>query len=237
MGRILVLQHVWECPTGYVGELLQEHKIEHDIVNVETDTLPEATMYDAVIAFGGSQHIYAVDDYPYFLQERALIQTIIEHEIPFLGICLGGQLLSDVLGGKVRKHTMTEIGFFDVELTEEGKKDPLFVGLPGYQKVYHWHEDTFALPEGALLLARSDNTENQAFRYGSKAYGLQYHIELDEELLHLWLEYPEFKQSVIDTIGDKAYEKIVGEKPLHHPTYLSHTRIMIENFLRISALI
>ncbi|HEY4385281.1 MAG TPA: type 1 glutamine amidotransferase, partial [Ktedonobacteraceae bacterium] len=196
MGRVLALQHIWDNPEGYLGELLHEYGIEYEVVNVETDDLPDPTAYTAVIAFGGSQHVYAEDQYPYFVQEQQLIRTVLEKEIPFLGICLGSQLLAKVLGSEVRKHTMTEIGFFDVEITEAGKKDPLYAGLPGYQKIYHWHADTFTLPTGATLLATHQNTENQAFRYGRRAYGIQYHVELNPEMLHLWLHHPDARQSV-----------------------------------------
>ncbi len=236
-GRVLALQHVWENPKGYIGELLHEYGIEYEVVNVESEALPDPSEYAAVIAFGGSQHVYGDDQEPYFTHERALIRTIVERDIPFLGICLGCQLLADVVGGEVRKHTMTEIGFFDVELTEAGKKDSLYTGLPGYQKIYHWHEDTFTLPPGATLLATNENAENQAFRYGRRAYGVQYHIELDPETLHMWLHYPEFKQSIIETIGEEAYSIIIAEEPLHYPIYRRHTRIVFENFLRISELL
>jgi GMP synthase (glutamine-hydrolysing) len=235
--QVLVLQHMRDDPAAYVGEILHDNGIEYDVVMVESETLPDPDGYGAIIAFGGSQHVYEKELYPYFVQERTFIRTVIQREIPFLGICLGGQLLADALEGEVRKHSMTEIGFFDVELTEAGKADPLYAGLPGYQKVYHWHEDTFVLPEGAILLATHENTENQAFRYGRRAYGLQYHIELDKETLHTWLHVPESKQSVIETIGEEAYALIVAEEPRQYPIYQKHTRIIVENFLRISELI
>ena len=237
MKRVLALQHVWENPKGYVGELLHEYGVDYDVVNVETDALPDPTEYAAVITFGGSQHVYEDDHHPYFTQERALIRTVVEQDIPFLGICLGCQLLADVMGGEVRKHTMTEIGFFDVELTEAGKQDPLYAGLPGYQKIYHWHEDTFTLPPGAILLATSENTENQAFRVGRRAYGVQYHIELDPETLQIWLYHPEFKQSIIETLGEEEYAVLVEQEPFHYPIYRNHTQIVLENFLRISELL
>ena len=237
MGRVLALQHVWENPVGRLGNLLHEHGIEYDTVDVETQNLPDPSAYHAVIAFGGSQHLYAEDQYPYFAQEQELIRTVLEKEIPFLGICLGSQLLAKVLGGVVKKHTMTEIGFFDVEFTDAGKKDPLYAGLPGHQKIYHWHADTFTLPTGASLLATNENTVNQAFRYGKRAYGIQYHVELDSDMLYHWLHHPDAKESVIKEIGEEGHGAIVAGEPLHYPIYLSHTRVMFENFLRISELI
>jgi len=237
MKRVLALQHVWESPTGALGEILQEHGIDCDTVNVEEEALPDPGVYDAIIAFGGSQHVYQEEKHPYFMQEKGLIRSAVEQDIPYLGICLGGQLLADTLGGMVKQHTMAEIGFFEIPLTEDGRKDPLFAGLPGYQKVFHWHEDAFDIPAGGILLATSETTENQAFRYGRCAYGLQYHIELNPDLLDLWLGHPEFKQSIIDTVGIDAYSNIERERHTHYVTYREHTRIMFENFLRIGRLI
>ncbi len=211
MKRVLALQHVWECPTGALGEILQEHGIDCDTVNVEEEALPDPGVYDAIIAFGGSQHVYQEEKHPYFMQEKGLIRSAVEQDIPYLGICLGGQL--------------------------HGRKDPLFAGLPGYQKVFHWHEDAFDIPAGGILLATSETTENQAFRYGRCAYGLQYHIELNPDLLDLWLGHPEFKQSIIDIVGIDAYSNIERERHTHYVTYREHTRIMFENFLRIGRLI
>jgi GMP synthase (glutamine-hydrolysing) len=235
--RVLTLQHVWENPKGFVGELLDTYHIAHDVIDVEKDALPDPANYSAIIAFGGSQHAYDEHLYPYFNPEKALIQQAVAQNIPFLGICLGGQLLSTALGGQVKRHTMTEIGFFDVQLTEAGQKDPLFAGLPGYQKVFHWHEDTFDLPPGAVLLATSTNTENQAFRYGQRAYGLQYHIEIDNATLDTWLYHPEMKESMVDTLGQTAYQTIAQESHAQLPAYHEHTTIVFKNFLRLSSLI
>jgi GMP synthase-like glutamine amidotransferase len=222
---------------GYLGELLQEHNISYDLVDVETDPIPDSTPYHALIVFGGFQHANDDHKYPYFFQEKILLRRAIEQDKPFLGICLGGQLLAHVLGAAVKRHSMTEIGFFDVPFTDEGQKDPLYEGLPGYQKVFQWHEDTFDLPAGAVRLATNHNTENQAFRFGRHAYGLQYHIELNPQMLDTWLHYPAFKQDIINTLGAEAYDTLEREQAAQYPVYRAHTRIMFENFLRISKLL
>jgi GMP synthase-like glutamine amidotransferase len=222
---------------GLLAEIVKERGLACDVVNVEEATLPDPTSYAAIIALGGPQHVYNIDKYPYFTQEKALICRAIKHDIPFLGICLGGQLLAAALGGQVSHHTLTEIGFYNVPLTNTGQQDPLFMGLPGYQKVFHWHEDTFELPPGSILLATNETTSNQAFRYGSRAYGLQYHIELNSELFDLWLELPEFQQEIIAAIGTDAYTDIQQERFTHYEIYRNHTSILFENFLGISGLI
>jgi GMP synthase-like glutamine amidotransferase len=234
--RILLLQHVWDNHKGYVGQLLDEYAIPYDVIDVEQNSIPAPQPYGAIIAFGGSQHLYMVDQYPYLVQERALLHTAVEQDIPFLGICLGGQLLANTFGGKVRKHTVAEFGFLEVQLTDEGRRDPLFSALPGYQSVFHWHEDTFDLPAGATLLATSNVTTNQAFRYGHRAYGLQYHIEIDDTTLNTWLYDPECKQSILETQGMQIYRATEQTRATLLPAYHKHSRIMIENFLRISEL-
>ncbi len=237
MQKVLILQHAWESPKGFVGSILDEYHITHEVVDVEREALPDPIDYTAIIAFGGDQHVYDDHLYPYFNQEKTLIQQIVKQNIPFLGICLGGQLLAAALGGQVKQHHMTEIGFFDVQLTEAGKHDPLFAGLPGYQKVFHWHEDTFDLPPEAVLLATNENTENQAFRYGQNAYGLQYHIEIDDPTLDTWLYEPSLKESMLATLGLAAYQTLEKERSTQLPMYQEHTKLMVKNFLQSSGLI
>ena len=124
-----------------------------------------------------------------------------------------------------------------MQLTEEGRKDPLFAGLPGYQQVIHWHEDTFDIPEGAVQLATNARTQNQAFRYGRHAYGTQYHIELTPGMLDVWLYYPEYRGEIVRVLGEEAAEKFVRDRERLYPLYREHTRIMYENFLRIAGLL
>jgi GMP synthase-like glutamine amidotransferase len=237
MKRVLALQHVWDDPVGYLGELLHKYGIGYDVAHVETEPLPNPAGYGALLVLGGFQHAYDDETYPYFVQEKQWIRKAIEQEIPFLGICLGGQLLAHVLGGSVKRHTMTEIGFFRVQLTKEGEADPLYEGLPGYQEVFQWHEDIFDIPAGALRLATHSNAENQAFRYGRCAYGLQYHIELTPAMLDLWLHHPEFRTEIMKTLGEDGYHALEREQATRYPTYRQHSQILFRNFLRLSSLI
>jgi GMP synthase (glutamine-hydrolysing) len=236
MRRVLLLQHVWDNAPGYVGTILQRQRISFDVVQVETEAIPDLSKYSAVVALGGPQHVYEKERHPYFVPEQALIRQAVEQDIPYLGICLGGQLLADVLGGRVSRHTLAEVGFSDVQFTEAGKNDPLYKGLPGYQKVVHWHKDFFDLPSGAILLASNAHTMNQAFRYGKRAYGLQYHIEVDPQTFDIWLYDPACRQELINTLGIEGYHQLEAKRPIQAPIYQEHTRIMFENFLKISEL-
>ena len=235
--RVLALQHVWDDHTGHIGEILQEYHITCDTINVEAEAVPDPTPYDAIIVFGGSQQAYDDERYPYFVQEKLMLRKAIEQNMPFLGLCLGGQLLAAVLGAPVKRHTITEIGFFDVPLTEAGQADPLFAGLPSAPKVFHWHEDIFDLPQGATLLASTETTPNQAFRFGEHIYGLQYHIELNAEMLDTWLHHSSLQPDIINILGQAGYEQLERETEHAFPLYFAHSRLLFENFLRIAKLI
>ena len=143
MKRVLALQFIWDDPPGYLGEIMEEHQIVCDVIKVEEEAVPDPAEYDALIAMGGPQHVGHNDTYPYLVGVTAAIRRAVEKEVPYLGLCLGGQLLASAMGAQVKKHTDASIGFYEIQFTAEGKKDPLFKGLPGYQQVIHWHEDTF----------------------------------------------------------------------------------------------
>ncbi len=129
-----------------------------------------------------------VDCYPHLAHEVLMIREAMEREIPVLGICLGAQLMAKSLGVSVRKNPQPEIGWYDLHLTAEGKKDPLFAHFQPCEKIFQWHEDAFTLPASAVLLASSPDCPIQAFRYGNKAYAFQFHLEVDEPMIHRWLK-------------------------------------------------
>lgn len=234
MKPILIIQNIWDDPVGYIGDLLTSYGVPSEVVKAEQGTIPEPQAYGALIVLGGAQNANEDDKYPYLKLEKARIRQAVEQETPFLGICLGGQLLASVLNAQVSRHTLTEIGFSNVQLTEEGQSDPLYARLSGFQCVYQWHEDTFAIPQGAVRLATNAQTENQAFRFGRNAYGLQYHIELTPTMLDTWLHHPSLQQEVIEVLGQDGYQQLEQNSHLYYPLYQEHTRIMIENFLSIA---
>lgn len=136
MKRVLALQNYWDDPPGYLGEIMQEHDIPCDIVRADVDPFPDPATYSAIFALGGPQNANAYDKYPYLLREKELLRAVVEQDIPYLGICLGGQLLASALNAPITRHHMTEIGFFAVQLTSEGEKDPLFQGYRAISRLY-----------------------------------------------------------------------------------------------------
>lgn len=237
MKRVLALQFCWDDPPGYLGEIMQEHNVSYEVVEVDKNPVPNPGEFDALLAMGGFQHVGDNEAYPYLAEVEFAILQAVEGQIPYLGICLGGQLLAHALGAPVKRHSITPLGFYKVSKTEEGKTDPLFRNLPDCLQVFHWHEDTFGIPKEAVQLASNKQTENQAFRFGRHAYGTQYHIEVTPEIIDTWFHFPEYRQEIERALGEGAVDQYVGNSARLFPLYHQHSRIMFENFLTIAGLL
>lgn len=178
--RLLVLQHCPVTPIGLVGERAIERGAE--LVTLfphDGDRVPETMAgYDGLIVLGGPMH--AGDDarYPAFAPILSLIRECGAANAPVLGFCLGAQLIARAFGQQVYRFGGLEVGYPEVHLTPDGRSDPLFQGLDSEQRVMQMHEDSFDLPQEAVLLMRNDTCENQAFRVGTSIYGIQAHPEV-----------------------------------------------------------
>ena len=194
MAKVLVFQHVAAEPLGTLDPMLRQrgHRIRYVNFHRDPDASADIARYDALIVLGGPQMPDQGDRYPHLKFEMACIEEALNREIPVLGICLGAQLLAYTLGGGVRPMKQWEIGWYDLEPTHMAAADPLFCALVEPSPVFQWHGYTFDLPADTTQLARSDTCENQAFRYGHNAWGLQCHLELDERLINRWLGLPEY---------------------------------------------
>lgn len=142
------------------------------------DPLPDPDQFDALIVMGGPMGADDEQRYPWLDGEKRLIAASLERDRKILGVCLGAQIIARVLGAPVTRNPQREIGWFPVQSTEAGRADPIGAVFDDGQPVLHWHGDTFAIPHGAVHLARSWGCENQAFRYGEQVLGLQFHLEL-----------------------------------------------------------
>ena len=143
----------------------------------EAPLVPSVDDFDALVVMGGPMSVYEEDKYPWLVEETRVIREAMEAGIPVLGICLGSQFMAAALGAQVYAGDNKEIGWFEVNLSESGKSSVL--GKLDGAKVFHWHGDTFEVPEGAKLLAFSEATPHQAFLYGANALALQFHLEVN----------------------------------------------------------
>ncbi len=138
---------------------------------------PALDAFDLLVIMGGPMSIHEHRTHPWLPAEKDFLKTVIAARKPVLGICLGAQLLADVLGGKVFQNPAKEIGWFPVRMLDRSAP---FGAFPERLTVMHWHGDTFTIPEGARRVAESDGCANQAFVYGDRVVGLQFHIELEK---------------------------------------------------------
>jgi len=164
------------------GTPVEEHRAE------TSDTLPAIEEVSGVVMFGGAMNVDMTDRYPFLGRERDFVREAVTAGVPYLGICLGAQMLARALDHRVYPAGVREIGFNALRPTPEAVRDPLVSVFGEGDMVFHWHEDTFDLPDGAVLLARGDHVPMQAFRIGDHAWGLQFHVEIDRPELELWLK-------------------------------------------------
>jgi len=184
---VLVFQHDPFDGPGYLGEALLRRGASLTIIRLDDgETVPDASAYDMLLVMGGIMNVYQEDKYPWLVEETQAIRRAVEAGKAVMGVCLGGQLLAKALGARVRLGAATEIGLTPIILTEAGKADPLFEGLPQVEAV-EWHDDTFDIPTGAVALARSQGCPHQAFRFGERVYGLQFHPEVSPTMLAEWI--------------------------------------------------
>jgi GMP synthase (glutamine-hydrolysing) len=150
--------------------------------------LPELSEISGIILFGGVMNVDETDRFPYLADEHALVRSAVDADVPYLGICLGAQMLARALDHPVYRAGIREIGFHPLHPTPQTSSDPLLSAFDDGDRVFHWHEDTFDLPEGSTQLATGDPIAMQAFRYSEAAWGLQFHIEVDRAEIELWLK-------------------------------------------------
>ncbi|NNC76978.1 MAG: type 1 glutamine amidotransferase [Woeseiaceae bacterium] len=202
--KILVFQHVPYEPLGTLDPLLKNAGFRIRYVNFGRDSAqrPELDKYEALIVLGGPMNSDQIDSYPNLVTEVEIIREALDREMSVLGICLGAQLLAKALGGSVSRNRWREIGWYDVELTDEGIADPVLCTFNHKQRVFQWHEDGIELPDGVTRLAGSPLSTVQAFRFGEHAYGFQFHLEVDASLIERWLTVPENQPTLSDE-GDR----------------------------------
>ena len=179
--HLAVLAHEPETGLGAFAAQLEANEVSYDVLCTTTGALPDYRGFDGTIALGGS---LAVHDDRLFAAHDWVRDAVLAGQ-PYLGVCLGGQLLASALGARVARGR-PEVGVHDVFLTDAAERDPLFAGLRARLPVLGWHEDSFDLPPGGVPLAGSVRSTYQAFRFGAVAYGLQFHPEVRVDDLARW---------------------------------------------------
>ena len=202
--KILVFQHVPYEPLGTLDPLLKEAGFRIRYVNFgrNPEHRPMLDGYAALIVLGGPMNSDQIDSYPNLRTEVEIIREAVDRDMSVLGICLGAQLLAKALGGAVARNPTREIGWYDVDLTDEGATDPVLSTFAPRQQVFQWHEDGIQLPDGCVHLASSPASQVQAFRHGEHAYGFQFHLEVDSSLVDRWLTVPDNQAVLEDEKGN-----------------------------------
>lgn len=180
--RLHYLQHVpFEDPAGILTWAKKRSDSVSSTLLFRGEVLPELDTFNFLVIMGGPMGVYDEERYPWLTDEKRFIEQALRREKTILGICLGAQLLADVLGAKVYRHSVKEIGWFPVRLTPPASRSAAFSALPGEFMAFHWHGDTFDIPAGCLHTAESDACSHQAFECQGRAFGLQFHLESTEE--------------------------------------------------------
>jgi len=224
--RIHYLQHVsFENP----GSILEWAKANNGLVTstqlYHDEALPEVSDFDWLVVMGGPMNIYEEDQYPWLKAEKELIKAAIAANKVVIGMCLGSQLIADIIGGKVVQNNQKEIGWFPITFSEEAKASPLFAFFPEHPVVFHWHGDTFVeLPEAATVIAASAACKNQAFVYQQRVFGFQFHLENTLPII----------EDLIANCGDEMIPGDYVQLPdevLAHPEYILQDNQWMAAFL------
>lgn len=183
------LQHAQHEQLGCIAPWLQRRGHRLTCTRLyEGDALPDPRSLDWLLVLGGPMNVYEDRRYPWLKPEKQFINDAIVNNVPVLGICLGAQLIADVLGAKVRRNVHSEIGFFDVIKTAEGGNYAPMHEMPQRFKAFHWHGDTYDIPAGAKQLHKSDACVNQSFSWGPRVLALQFHLEVTRKDAEAWLD-------------------------------------------------
>jgi GMP synthase-like glutamine amidotransferase len=216
----LIIKHVEIEGPGLIEYCLMQENISYQILNLKPGVhFPKLDDFTHIVVLGGPMNVYEEDRFPFLREEDLFIKETIQRGKTTLGICLGAQLIAKALGAKVLKSPVKEIGWYDVSLTQIGSQDPLFSNLPKTFPVFQWHEDTFEIPKSGKLIATSSSVPHQAFRYGEDTYGLQFHLEVTEEMIEEWMETYEEEFKGLQSSPPFSKNKIMAETQIKIETY------------------
>ena len=237
--NIIVLQHIKIEDPGYIKDLMLEDGFKLTTIELdEGEKIPKnLNEFDGMFCMGGPMDTYMEKDYPWLIEEKKRIKEFVkELKKPYLGFCLGCQLLGEVIGGKVVRSNPAEIGIMDINFTKEKASDKLFSEFPDKIKSLQWH--SFEVKEiednnQVTLLASSPITKYQIFKYQNHAYGIQFHIEIKDTTVNEWGCVPEYKKALEDQLGEGALEKFDHSAKENMKVMNNYSKILYNNFKKI----
>lgn len=222
MPDVLLVQNAKIEGSGSLGPLLQSDGFKIKSVYAKQERLPEDD-FSLMVILGAPESVN--DNVEYLKKEQLFIQNFVKREKPVIGICLGSQLIAKAFGANVYRGSKKEIGFYH-DLKIDNTESKLFSGFENPFTVFHWHGDTFDLPDGAQRLVHSDDNSNQAFQFDT-AVGLQFHLEVDESMIKLWLDKTHEKLHQIPYIEPQKIRQDIDE---NISTVKSNMKIFYNNF-------
>jgi GMP synthase (glutamine-hydrolysing) len=227
MKPVIIVRNEDPDPGGTVLEELQGEGLPVRFVDPHRgEPLPDTGTVAGIVVLGGVQHADDHHSHPYLKEERDLLRDATERGVPVLGICLGGQLLAMATGAALRPAPVREFGYTPIAPTADGELDPVMRVWRSGDRVFHWHEDMFEIPDGATLLLEGEHVRNQGFRYGDAAWGVQFHPEVTRDVIEGWLGVAG------DTVArwGKSADQIRAEGRLHLGIAEQRAREMIRRF-------
>ncbi len=236
MDGILLVQHAASEGPGLLARALDERRLPVKLVRADRgESVPRsAAGAVAVTILGGPMGVYDADRFPHLRDEIALAADALRRGVPILGVCLGAQILAAAAGARVYRGPAQEIGWFPTTLTAAGRADPILGLLPGEAVVFHWHGDTFDPPPGATLLASSSLYEQQAFRLSPRAWGVQFHPEITEEMVDDWAARAR-KEEAAAFGGEEGAAKMRADARRYVPVLAERVAALGHAFLALSA--
>ena len=235
MRKLLVFQHAPTEPLGVLDPMLRSRGFRIRYVNFARDPRAKLDLerYNGLVVLGGPMNVDQADAYPHLLTEIAAIREALRLQVPVLGICLGAQLLAAALGATVRPNRVREIGWHRLRTAPAASEDRLFRHFAAGQDVFQWHAYTFDTPPGAVHLASTASCEHQAFRFGERAYGLQFHLEADEALIRRWLNVPAYRAELEAEAGAEGVERLLADTHSHVAPALALSERVFHEFLEL----
>ena len=237
--NILILQHLKSLTPGLILDLLKKDKFNLTIIQLdEGEEIPKKlSNFDAMLCMGGPMDTWMEDKFPWLKKEKIKIKEfVINLRKPYLGICLGCQLLGEILGGRVVKSNPAEIGILDIKMTKESKTDKIFAEFPKIIKALQWHSyevHDLEKNENVKIIGSSLKTKYQIFKYMDHAYGIQFHTEIKNGAVYNLLKIPELKKSLEDNLGIAAIKKFDEDAQSNMKEMNKNAQTLYNNFKKL----